>query len=122
MNAEELRMILRDFMDEIVLDQIAIKRPQIRSDFHLVGGKDFSGGLVDGRINVELQTAFKHAAKRFQNSAFQIEVIFLVKNFDQTRNPQGQSNRSIGVARKIPGQPIVFPETGNNNGPAEAPN
>ncbi len=53
---------------------------------------------------------FEHAPERFQNSAFEIEIIFLVENLDQTRDTHDQADHSIGVAREITGQAVVFAE------------
>src|SRR4029077_12329514 len=67
-----LGTIMGDLFDELVVEQILKQRAEIRRDFELLCSDDFPRPLVDHRINIKLQSALKHATKRFQNSTFKI--------------------------------------------------
>src|SRR3984893_16880703 len=108
-------MIIRDLVDVLTVDQVAIKRAQIRRHFQLRSGDDLAGGFIDRRVNVERQSALKHAAERLENSAFEIEIIFFVENLQQSRDTHHQPDQSIGVTREVTGQPIILPKPGDQN-------
>ena len=93
-----------------IVDQVLEKRTQIWRDLDVFRAENLAGLFIDHRIDVKLQAVLKHPPERFQNSAFEVEIIFFVKDFDQTRHAHDQTDHSIGVTRKITGQPIIFAE------------
>src|ERR1041384_5954784 len=118
-NSQEIFPIVGDLFDRAIADQVLKKRAQIRRALDLFRGENFSRLLVDYRINVKFQTAGEHSAERFQNSAFEVEVIFFVKDLDQTWHAHHQTDSPVRVTRKITGEPIIFAELRDQNGPAK---
>src|SRR5205085_9195819 len=110
MNAQIGGIIISDFPDELVLDQITEERLQIGGDLELRPAQELAGRLVDHRINIELQSTLEHAAQRFQDSALEIEIIFLVENFHETGHAHDQPDHSLRVSRQIRGEPKILTE------------
>src|SRR5690349_14790136 len=85
-----------------------------------MSGDNFSGGLVDHRVDVEFERALEHSTECFQNSALQIQVILFIENFHQTRDSHNQADHFAGITREIPGEPIVFAKLRDQNGSPES--
>ena len=119
MNAEIVRIVIRDLLDELVVDQVMEKRAQIGRDVDLRRRDQLPGFLVHHRINVELEPALKHAPERLEDSAFEIEIIFLVENFEQARHAHDEADHLVRVTRQIGRQPIVFAKLRDQNRPPE---
>src|SRR6266446_3583113 len=82
-------------------------------------GHDLARLFIDHWINVKLQAVLKHSPERFKNSAFEIQIIFLVKNFEQTRHAHHEADHPIRITRKITSQPVILAEFRNQNRSSE---
>src|SRR6266404_3596971 len=113
-------MIIADLFNVVIVDEILEERFQIGCDFDLVGRNDLPRPFVDHRVNVKFEGAFEHAAERFQNPALQIEVVFLVKDLQKTRDTHDQSDQTAGVTGKVSGEPVVFAKLRNQDCPPKS--
>jgi len=79
MDPQVVGIVIGDLLDELVLDQVAVERSQIRRDLELLRPSPARPFARRSSDNVELQPALKHPAERFQNPALEVEIIFSSK-------------------------------------------
>ena len=84
-------------------------------------GDDGAARRVLIGINVESQIVFEQTAKRFQNPAFKVGVVFFLKNFAQAGNAHRDADHFLGVTREVGGQPEITRVIGNEHRFAEGP-
>src|SRR5262249_48081927 len=108
MNSQILGMVIRDLLDVLIVDQILKQRAEVWCDPDLCCGDEVSSCLVDHWINVKSQSILKHPSECFQNSAFEIRVIFFVENLDQTGHAHHEPDTFVRVTKQISREPIIF--------------
>src|SRR5438477_8954773 len=110
MNVQIFRIVISDFLDEFVVHQVAEKRAQIWRHLQLCCCQKLACFLIDHRVDVKFQSALKHSPERFENSALEIEIVFLVENFHQAWHAHHETNHSVGVTRQVRGESKILAE------------
>src|SRR5207248_4829681 len=95
MDPQVFGIAIGDLLDEFILDQVLEKRAQIRRHLEFPCHDELASLLVDHRINIKLQSAFKHPAERFQNPALEVEIIFFVEDFQEAGNAHDEADLAV---------------------------
>lgn len=90
-----------DGFDAAVLDEVGVEILQVRRDVQLLHVDELARRTVFERIDVKLQIVLEEAAKRLQDTAFQMLVILLVKQFEQAGDAHRDTDLAGGMLRQV---------------------
>lgn len=115
-NIETVRIVVFQLFDIPGVDEVTIEFLQVLGDPEIIDGEQFFlAGIIVG-IDIEFEVVFKEAAKGLQNAAFEVLIVFFLKELSQGEGSHANADLFLGVARQVGGQSVVFKVIGNEDG------
>src|SRR6266568_2145374 len=118
-NGQESVVVVANGLNKLIFQKIGVKMAEVGCDLEIPGGDDGAGNAVLKRVHIKPQIILKQSAKRFQDAAFKISVIFLLKQLAQARHAHHNADEFFGGTEKIGGQPEITRVVGDEHGLAK---